>query len=139
MYRKIRRVAALLLLLLLLSGCSGGSQGKKDTQPGILETSAGTCYVVCMPNTFTTFEGREDGIFIVDHATGSRPSVAVYFKTLGNGDHVVYMENSKIIMYVPSTVATSSMGQYCAKLYANQNNYMSLEDAKKYVPWLAGQ
>lgn len=128
-FRLIVFTVCAILLLFCLSGC-------KAEKKGLIDKGNYRYYVIDLPSgeieKYFTPEGEPAQAAYTDVKTTS--SVVVNYVPITEGGWIAYTSNT--LAYIPSEAGESGMKSACIYIAMNSNNSMTIQAAKRYIPWL---
>ena len=120
---------ALLAAVLILTGC-----GSKSTE-GIGSVGGKQYYTILMQESeiseYFTVKGTENMISVLDTTTGKKHIVK--YVAIEEGGWIAYVGNR--VRYISDEFSTTAMKTAASGLKSS-SSYMTVEEAKKYIPWL---
>lgn len=134
----MKRILAtvLLVIALLITGC-----GAKKLPDGVIKEDSGDWYIVKMP------EGADiDHYFTISGAIGYMHGTNLgqmdRIESMGGANYarveecgwVIYSDD--LFLHIPYQITDGEAKMACATLILNEENYMTLEEAKEYIDFL---
>lgn len=124
------------LLIMMVLGC-----GQKESLPGVIERENGNWYIVKLPagKTVTDYfalTGQNGTIHVTNmgHMDINESMGNVNYSQVNEGGWIFYCGD--VFMYVPTQISEFALAASGATLIRNSDNYLLIEDAKQYIPFL---
>ena len=129
-------VTMLVAIALMITGC-----GTTKLPDGVIRDDSGDWYIVKMPtgvkvDNYFTLSGE------IGYVHGTNLGQMDRNENLGGANYVRVEEGGWIVysgdlfLYIPYQISDGRAKMACATLLLNQENYMTIEEAKEYIEFL---
>lgn len=142
---KMAVIKLLVIILCILCFCGCGNRMADDTQTeaspkGVCYRGEKEYYRIMLPGTKASsafnLTGAENKVAIKEYMSGGSSQI-VYFREVSQGGWLAYTNGETgLVLYFSAQFDINEVQLKCYDLTKDKDNYMSWNEAKKYIPFL---